>query len=308
MTATTLVLVAKGDEQSLRWLNYIFIPSFLTNWSHPARFMIVCPRDQAASFASIAAALHPDVIPEDFLPDIELLQPYQRQMALKIAVSEIVDTTFYLTLDCDCVFLPGDEAALYHGGKPLLHANQSQHYYHRFWLENCNQITGNRRYVEPMIGFTPQVLIAPHARAVKQFIERAFNRTFASALAEWDRKFALAKNALLQGIESIPHDALKPALVSGPLLRNHHSWTEYTLYWSFMLNGYLETDYSTEEPLCDKFYTGRGWASHIARPFRSLRKQNSNSTCWLEASLTTDRLWRSYSRPVVQIGALLLAF
>ncbi|MFY9287996.1 MAG: DUF6492 family protein [Alphaproteobacteria bacterium] len=271
---TTLVLVARATPESMRLLNYVLLPSFLSNWEKVARFIIVCPSKDYSQLAPIAVGLGAELYADEKFTNIEKLEPYRRQVAIKLLVSSIIETPFYLTLDCDCLFLPGGEAAMYDkDGRPFLHTNKSQNYYNRYWLENCDKLTGNIRYTEPMMGFTPQIFIVKHVRDVVAFVENKYNADFISSIMQWDTAYCRATAPLRARIEAMPHTPLKPALVSDALLQIHQSWGEYALYWSYILSCSLENDYSIAQPLCDKYYMGARWASYVAHPIPKLTEE-----------------------------------
>jgi len=260
----TLVLLARATEEARRLLYYVFAPSFMTNWGKVEHFRIICPAADIPLLQPLADRLGASFQPDEEFANITLLPPYQRQIAMKLMVADTIATPYYLTLDCDCLFLPGGEAAMFdEAGKPYLHTNRSQNYYHRYWVENCNQLTGNSRFVEPMTGFTPQIMITSAVRDLCATLTEQAGADLVTALVRWEKIYRNRTAPVQVNVEAIPHTVLKPALVSDVMLRMHHAWTEYALYWSYILKHSLETTYSTALPLCDKFYMGKYWASYV---------------------------------------------
>ena len=268
---TTLVLLARATESMQHLLHYVFAPAFLTNWRQVPHFWIICPQADAPLMAPLAERLGATLRHDEEFPNIKLLPPYQRQIAIKLLVAEHVTTPTYLTLDCDCLFLPPGPAALFNAnGKPYLHPNFSQNYYHRYWLENCNPLTGNQRFVEPMMGFTPQLFITRHVRALCDGVAQQAESDFITAILRWEQIYRARVAPVQANVAAIDHTVLKPALVSDALLRVHHAWTEYALYWSYILAHGLEGDYATSQPLCDKFFMGKNWSAHIGHTIPTL--------------------------------------
>ncbi|MEQ1729828.1 MAG: DUF6492 family protein [Vicinamibacterales bacterium] len=170
---------------------------------------------------AIAAALkrhcrYPHRVVSDgtLLPLLRQVRGWHKQQIAKLAVSALITTPWYLTLDADVVCVrPMDEAFLFPAGRAIWqHETVSEH---PEWWAGSAQVLGSSRVLrpdQPVIGVTPALL---HRDSVSELVDRLTRRY---AQVPWT-------TALMSAVST--------------------QWSEYSLYWLHVLDsGRAERLYS----------------------------------------------------------------
>ncbi|MFZ2950689.1 MAG: DUF6492 family protein [Desulfuromonadaceae bacterium] len=189
---------------------------------------------------------------EALCPSLTGASGWTKQMIFKIAVANMIETDYYLTLDTD-VFLTkalsgGD--ILRNGRLTFQKENPDTHV--QWWKSSCRVL-----HVDPdmllknkfVMGVTPEYLVTDVCRRLQHEIERLHcTKDFAS----WLISRRMSKKNLLNKIikklsetvpiinEVVPQERMDQITTC--------DWTEYTLYWVY-LNKYQ---------LVDKYYDDNG--------------------------------------------------
>lgn len=143
-----------------------------------------------------------------------------KQQALKLKVAEFVKTDKYLILDADMfVTKPTSYDDLVINGKPKI--SYTPYGIHKVWWDSSAKFLGYpvRQYSEKDLlpGFTPQILL-------KDVVLELINKLSDQA-EDGDWISHLASNALAGPNADFPQF-------------NNPNWTEYCLYWTFLMNEY----------------------------------------------------------------------
>ena len=105
--------------------------------------------------------------------DLRTIYPYAIQMAVKLLVSEVIDTPFYLTLDADVLLLnPFVYSDIFHekvGSGPLaIYENENRNFHPDWWQGSENVLDCQSNYLHNEKGFsvTPALLSTFGSRLV----------------------------------------------------------------------------------------------------------------------------------------------
>ncbi len=210
-----------------RALRFLF-PSFELYWQSADRLkflVIVPPTDRRVVKRRLASgtAFPVRVLSEDVLcPTLCGSSGWHKQQILKLVAAEVVPSPWYLTLDADVILKrPASLLDLFPGGKPVF-KQLAARYHWDWWLASSSILGGHVAFdpTTPMMGVTPEIL----------------RRDVAIELvAEIGRRHHTRD----------PQRFLFDARARG--------WTEYSLYWLFVLESGLDHLYAWGLP---GFYEG----------------------------------------------------
>jgi len=214
-------------------------------------FIVASPED----IQVIKADLHKDYpefpfvfVDEDALcPSLIGASGWTKQMILKIAAANMVDTDYYLTLDTD-VFLTKALSGrdILHNGK-LIYQKEVPGAHTKWWKSSCRvlQVDADKMLKKQFVmGVTPEYLVTDVCRKLQREIEELnCSRDFASWLLS---RRMLKKNLLNKVIkklsETIPAiNGLIPQAKMDQITTC--DWTEYTLYWAYLSKMQLTDSY-----------------------------------------------------------------
>lgn len=178
-------------------------------------------------------------VDEDVLcPALTGASGWTKQMILKIAVANMIDTDYYLTLDTD-VFLTKALSGcdiLRNGRLTFQKENPDTHV--QWWKSSCRVLEVDADMLlknKFVMGVTPEYLVTDVCRRLQHEIERLHcTKDFAS----WLISRRMSKKNLLNKIikklsETIPAiNGLIPQAKMDQITTC--DWTEYTLYWAYL--------------------------------------------------------------------------
>jgi peptidoglycan/xylan/chitin deacetylase (PgdA/CDA1 family) len=202
-------VAGKGGSDLDRFERLLW-PSFGAHWRDPdrTRWLIVCPDgdvDIIETRLVRMGATQVEVVSEDLvLPGLRGRQGWFKQQLLKLAASNLVATSHYLTLDADVMLMrPASIEDLMPEGRPRLGTRRASD--HLDWWQASGRVLKSPVTIRPedrVMGVTPAILQTALARRVLPEIAR---RNAADDAAEWLYE------------------------------RRKEGWTEYTLYWLLAL-------------------------------------------------------------------------
>ncbi len=150
-------------------------------------------------------------------PGIAQDRGWHKQQILKLAVASQVATTWYITLDADVLCTRRvDEAFLFPDGKAIWQRERAD--LHWKWWTTSQQVLGCGLDLEdgtPMFGVTPALLHGPSVMALTAFLSGKHPE------GDWARML---------------------------LDRKKEVWTEYSLYWTYLLMQGLTGQYYSTSP------------------------------------------------------------
>lgn len=175
---------------------------------------------------------------------------WTKQMILKLAVAGRVETDYYLTLDTD-VFLTKQlsESDILRNGK--LPCQKEAPGVHTKWWKSSSRILG----IDPelalkndqVMGVTPEYLVTDVCRKLQEEIE---NLHHTKDFASWLMTRRMSKKKLVNKItkalsEHVPAiNCLIPKKTMDQITTC--DWTEYTLYWTYLIKMQLTNHYYDE--------------------------------------------------------------
>jgi hypothetical protein len=254
------------------------------------------------------------------------LYPYAIQMALKLLVSKVIDTDFYICLDADVVLLEDFEFGdLVHQDKAIFH-NENRFSEHPNWWESTESYlnVSSRFPSKQGFGVTPAVLSTYGSRLVAKFAmkeytsdifvnhlvhnkHRPYNRsiklpsesiesiTFWSDILEAQLKFPTNKS-LKEEVERVV--ALYPVVRLFLWLmcfgRDGCMWSEYTLYRIVLDHVELFDDiHVPEDPQQSLLHCGNVWYQsqlpwRPAEALASLQSSYPGSRCLFSVVQSTS--------------------
>jgi FkbM family methyltransferase len=271
-TKITIVCVVKfNDNNDYFWFNFLCIPLIIDNFklSECNELILIVPFKNLERTYEIKNIwrkyINIIIYNEDdlykFSPHID---GYTKQMMLKILVSKIIDTTHYLIIDPDCLMINKLSLNnLYYDNKVIIGFNLPNHYYHYFWLQNCMELLNfDKKKLEniedtQIMGITPQIFYTHICKEILDFLEKKFTINFVEKIYE-------------EGEKKRDRNTLK----------YYHYFTEYTIYWSFIINNdYQNKLYhmNTIDTLYKKEYDGFGWSNNYEKNEEILGILNENN-------------------------------
>jgi hypothetical protein len=188
------------------------------------------------------------VCEDDVCPGLKGQAGWYKQQILKLAAATIVSSDYYLTLDADIVFKrPTTIQDLFPSGKPILQKmNASVHW--DWWLSSQRILKSNVHLTQESIvmGVTPEFLHRETCRALQDAIASRNNSP------EWDRFLFDSRQV---------------------------GWTEYSLYWLYVLEQGLERqlyDWSPKQ-MYDGIWERKGRDVLSRRRLQQMFRPDSNA-------------------------------
>lgn len=172
------------------------------------------------------------------------LRGWQRQQLLKIFAARLIDTKYYMTVDSDlCLMRPTDLKTLFPDRKAIWGRDKVKSK-HEWWVASATvlDISLNLDQEGDVISVTPQLLSTEVAVALADYL------------------IAKAKE--------------KNCRTVFEYLAVHRSWTEYTLYWLFLLEFHKRQDYYTDQIQDYRMYSSLSvWFREHAVDLKKLRER-----------------------------------
>ncbi|MFZ5897122.1 MAG: DUF6492 family protein [Myxococcota bacterium] len=162
------------------------------------------------------------------VPELELvplLKGWYKQQLIKLAISEHIETAFYLTLDADVICCRDvNPAALTPAGRASCHLFLED--LHPDWYVGSAATLGVAARRGVLHAVTPAVLHRDSVRELAAFLtERATNKRFSAGLRGLSQRLLLARASLER---SQRYASWRVWLAASP------PWTEYALYYTFL--------------------------------------------------------------------------
>ena len=188
---------------------------------------------------------------DELCPSIRGAAGWTKQMILKLAVANLIETDYYLTLDTD-VFLTKSlsEADILQDGK-LAYQKENPNTHNKWWKSSArvlnvqaDRVLGN----ESAMGVTPEYLVTKVCRGLQREIESLHGT---NDFAFWLMTSRMSKKSLLN---KLIRTLCKSAPFLGGLVPKARmdqistcDWTEYSLYWTYLNKLQLVGSYYAEK-------------------------------------------------------------
>jgi len=206
-------------------------------------FFIIASREDIATIKDDLLRSYPEfpfvfVVEDQLCPSITGGAGWTKQMILKLAVANLVQTDYYLTLDTD-VFLtkPLSEADLLQDGK-LVYQKENPDTHKKWWKSSAHLLRVDPDRVlrkEFAMGVTPEYLVTEVCRKLQAEIESLHGTR---DWAFWLMTSRMSKKSLLNKV-------IRKLCGSAPFLAavlpkerveqiRGCDWTEYSLYWTYL--------------------------------------------------------------------------
>jgi len=233
------------DHNELDRLKNIQMKSFrkFLDLSMLQDFFIIASLEDIRTIKDDLLASYPEFpfvfLAEDQLcPSITGAAGWTKQMILKLAVANLVQTDYYLTLDTD-VFLtkPLSAANLLQDGK-LVYQKENPGTHKKWWKSSARLLQVDAGRVldnEFAMGVTPEYLVTEVCRKLQGEIESLHGT---SDFAYWLMQSRMSKKSLLNKVVKALCDSAP--LLAGLLPKERVEqirscdWTEYSLYWTYL--------------------------------------------------------------------------
>jgi hypothetical protein len=220
----TIIVCSLSKYADFMLLTNLVLPLFQKNLQfYMKQTFLIVPHHQVSFCTTFATNYNVEVLDEESLcPELQDIKPYYRQMYIKLAFAQRVETSpLYLILDCDVLCLRRvQDSDFFYQDKLVYCHNFLTHPWHKQWQEGANQLIGlQSNYDENNImGMTPQIFKKQHVLGLIIHIESKYKDSF----------FNVLKRQAFEYIFDIAR---------------YHRWTEYTLYWSYILYANLTSEY-----------------------------------------------------------------
>jgi hypothetical protein len=206
-------------------------------------FFIVASREDIKTIKDDLLQSYPEfpfvfVAEDELCPSIGAAAGWTKQMILKLAIANRVDTDYYLTLDTD-VFLTKklSGADILQEGK-LVYQKENPRTHKKWWRSSAHllNVAADRVLKEEFaMGVTPEYLVTEVCRGLQTEIESLHGT---KDFAFWLMKSRMSK-------KSLPNKIIRALCQTAPFitgllpksrvdLAQTCDWTEYSLYWTYL--------------------------------------------------------------------------
>lgn len=231
-----VTLLGREEEAPYGLLDNLFIS--LKKFAQPhlfEQFYIITPPRDVELIRAYAQKI--DYVKVEVINEIELVPSIEKyvgdiggwtlQQLLKLAISDIVTTPFYLTFDQDLFFThPVSEETLLPNGKALTQY-EAKTAHKKWWQSSAYHLKMKIKLNEDGMQVTPAILATAVSRALIK--ELSMEKDWVDELLE-------------------PH--LPNSLTRfHPRWKNRHRWTEYTLYWLYLEKYNLVDSYHADNSI-----------------------------------------------------------
>lgn len=241
----------------------VLLPSFEKYWTEKEsiEFLIIVPPDEIDfdkrrinKFSNFKFRFVSD---DDLCPTLRNKFGWHKQQILKLYASKIVETEYYLVLDTDLILIHSATSKnFFHNNKPIFQ-QESASVHWDWWMSSKNVLKSGVSFNNDsmMMGVTPEVL----------------NKTICSDLID-----EIAKR------NNVPDTA--EFLLS---ISQTENWTEYTLYWLFVLEKGLERSmyFWTDKLLYKGIWIKEDFKSPIIKSLLELLHQKESLFVVIQSTL-----------------------
>ena len=271
MDKITLITTLKDSElrdaSSLYYFENITIPLINKNFNTKdiLEWIIICPTEDLIKIKDLTFKyknIHFNIVDENVYVQLGSVDGYTKQMLLKLLVSNQIKTDYYLILDYDCLCMrPTSFNSLIQNKKCPITFVSNTHFYQDWWHENSAIIVDNNIKSDLKMEFTPQIFITSVVQDLIKYIVDKYESDFVNSLIKAKNIF-LTENKHVQNhidalYDNVTHETAGERIHL--LLSVHHSFTEYGLYWNWIMKNDLINNYDIHRKIYKHFYTGPKW-------------------------------------------------